>query len=226
MLRPMRACDSKRMLARSWKMRWVLPRRLALCLLLASATLAAAAEADGNVDQRRQEVERLEQELLKAKQELQRVEQENRELRKLAPTNALPVPRIESLPPLAEGQVLEAAVISAHFETDREAATRRYADHVLRVEGRIEDFDRPLLERTYELRLAGAAFSPPVVARFNYLDRYRTVFTRDDGATLVGRIDDRATRVLHRKGDKIVVQGRCKGFKDGAIVLSSCTRVP
>lgn len=228
MLRRMRLCEAGGGCVRRWQR---CGAGMALALGLAAAMdVAGAADPAPVADpvvRKSQEVERLQQELQKAKDELGRLQQENQELRKTAATNspAPAAPNLLELAPLQESDLVPATDLAAHYETDPAAAARRYDGRVLQVTGEIDGFDRPLVERVYLVKLVVPKRHPVVVAKFNYLDRYKTVFTRDGGRTLVGRMDERSVRTLYRAGEQVVLQGRCKGLVDGTVMLTGCSRV-
>jgi hypothetical protein len=196
-----------------------------------ATTRAQPARPDGELRRKGEEVERLEEELRRARQELERLRKENQTLRQspapaaALPSNPAPAVLPADLPAIQETNSIPAGVLVEHFRADAAAADARYRDRVFLVTGEVVDFETALLGRTYSVRLHTPERLVRVVCRFNYVDKYRSVMTRDKGRTLVGRIDDRAARVLFRLGDQVVIRGRCQGMKDEEILLTGCGRV-
>jgi hypothetical protein len=202
---------------------------------------ACAAEAGSSKDEairlQVQEIERLERALQEAREKLRELTGDTGAARSADPkagTAGLsasgPISTAEraalvALPPLEEGQVVSAAELLAHFRAAPEAAAHRYVDRVFRVQGEVHSFDLPLLTRNYAVKLAVPDRSVDLLFRFSYGDRYNAVFTKENGRVLVGRIDDRSARVLARVGDPVVIEGRCRGVKDGVLEFAACTRV-
>lgn len=239
-----------RALAPLQSLRWL---GAGLALLFLVATLPPAVAADQPVDpglaEKAREVERLQAELEKARRELEALQRakaaspaqpagpkptqaEQRHTGTVAPASgteapAAPAPAssLEGLPPLRAEEIIPAAVLLRHFRDDPEAASARYGDQTLHVEGEVDRFVIPLLQQVYEVQLAAPDRLLDLGCRFSYMHRYRAVYTGDRGRTLMGRIDDRSVQPLLRAGDRVVVRGQCVGLKDRQVLLRGCTLV-
>jgi hypothetical protein len=176
------------------------------------------------------EIERLRAELRRAEQELQLLQQGVQPpVLGLSPTaTAEPIVRpssLDDLPPLTPETVLTMEELAAHFRSEPAAAHTRYHKRTFLVQGRITRFNPGIARRNYDVILEPAARAPLVVARCDYLDRYRAVFTRDNGQALCARVGEREESLLLRTGDAIQFRGRCDGLKDGAVHFSRCTLI-
>ncbi len=167
--------------------------------------------------------------------ELDRLKKENERLRKQqvpAPTSASqparemkPVRPMGELPPLAKGAEVEADELVGHFAADPVAAAKRYDKQVFRVKGEVERFSTGLVTRNFTVLLASPDRAATVKCRFNYIDQYRTVFTRQDARKLTARFEGGGEVDLLEVGQPVVIEGKCAGLKDGDIVFSGCRLV-
>jgi len=216
---------------------------LLLCGFVMQGLLAADAgpgDADSDAVRRQTaEIERLQQELRRAQAELDRLRSEGGEAPLGGPPVSVgdspvadqpPVPPsgvmdVGALPTLREGEVLLAADLLRHYETDPEAADQRYRGQTLQVRGTISGFHRPLARRVYDLRFDSPGQEIVVICRFSYVDQYRTVYSEANDRVLVAKAGDRTTKLLYRRGDPVTVRGRCQGLRDGSVRLIDCSRV-
>ena len=219
---------------------WVLAVTLVAGVFAPPAIRAADEDAqvkrtEEQVQQLRRELEKKELELRKKEQDLQQLKQENQRLRKqktpatvivtniASPAPARPVTPLAGLPPLGENEQVEAHDLTGQFAADPAAAATRYHGKVIRVHGRVGHFGTSLITRNYQVVLDGPAAGGPVaMCAFNYVDKYRSVFTHDHGRTLVARSEGGAEQALLNVGDTVVIQGTCKSFQDGEVSLSGC----
>ena len=176
------------------------------------------------------EIERLKADLLRAEEELQLLRQGVQPPTLGTSPTATPEPivppsSLAELPPLTPETVLTLDELAAHFRSEPAAAQARYHKRTFLVQGRIARFNPGIARRYYDLILEPAAREPLAVARCDYLDRYRAVFTRDNGQSLYARVSEREESLLLRTGDAIQFRGRCDGLKDGAIHFSRCTLI-
>jgi hypothetical protein len=112
------------------------------------------------------------------------------------------------------------------FHTAPSEAAERFGGKTFMVRGTVVGFRQPTFIRRFDLELASPEPSLNVVCRFKYVDRYRAVYDQDDGKTLVGRHEGGGVEVLCRKGDEVLVKGRCRGLKGSRIEFTNCERVP
>jgi hypothetical protein len=199
---------------------------------------AADGDADNAAELQRkaQEVEKLKEELNRAQSDLQKLEAENQRLRaeKTNPpptpatppatpaTPARPAPAVATLRPLAPGEVVETRDMVEQFRADPAGAEQRYRKKAFRVRGEIARFSVKFAVRYYDVVLASPERSISVVCGFNYVDRYRSVYTKQTGEVLVGVVGQRKEIPLLKVGDSVVVEGTCKGLKDGELVFNGC----
>jgi hypothetical protein len=64
-----------------------------------------------------------------------------------------------------------------------------------------------------------------VKCRFNYVGKYRSVFTTHDGRKLAARQVKGGQTTLLEAGQEVVIEGRCQGLKDDEVVFSRCAIV-
>lgn len=199
---------------------------LAALFLSLAWTVSAADSTLANDDEvRRQarEVQRLQEELQRAQSELDRLQGERAKTVQTPPSAATPASRADGLP-IDQGEVVEAATLIEQFRGDPEGAAERYAKRKFRVRGTVAGFREPYLQSSYEVRLASTDPKLEVVCRFRYANRYRVVATRQKGTELIGRIDDRSSQLLFRKGETVVIEGKCQGRDEDEIRFTSCER--
>jgi len=198
---------------------------------------AADGAADPEMELRRkaEEVEKLKEELNRAQSDLKKLEVENQRLR-TEKTNAppastppattvapaKPVPAVATLPPLESGAVVDAADLTEHFRADPAKAGERYRKKTFRVKGEVTRFGAKILVRYYEVILQTPEKSATVVCTFNYLDRYRAVYTKDSGEVLVGVVGERTEIPLLKVGDRVEIEGTCEGLDGRKIAFHRC----
>ena len=168
----------------------------------------------------------------RAAEELRRLREENARLRQraarapAAASAAKPVRPLAGLPPVTPETVVEVDELVGHFLADPAAAAARYAKKTFRVRGEVERFHTALLRRQFTVLLRGPDGGPPVACRFNYIDRYKTVFTTQSGRVLTARYDSGRETTLLETGQGVVIAGRCGGLDaNGTIEFSRCALV-
>lgn len=170
-------------------------------------------------------------ELKRHERELQQLREENERLRraqerapKATPAReARPVRPLAGLPPLTAESVVDVDELVGHFAADPAAAGARYGKQTFRVKGEVDRFNPGLLTRQFTVLLAGPDRAYTVACRFNYIDRYRTVFTTRNGQALTARYDSGREVTLLEAGQVVVVEGRCAAAdKHGEIEFTRC----
>lgn len=131
-------------------------------------------------------------------------------------------PAIESLTPLAPGEVVDAATIASHFQLQPQAAATRYKGKQITFTGTISSFDRPLIGRNYKIIFRPAGVNLPIICDFYPPETLRAVFSTDEGATLVGTLQNEARVTLAKMGQQVTIQGECRGASKGAVRFSPC----
>lgn len=219
------------------------PLRILLSLACAWAALAVlplnAAEPTTESDalrQKNQEIERLRRELEQAERERDQLQRDNEQLRRQqqrasspAPTPRAapkPVTPIADRPPLTADTPVEVDELVWHFTNEPAAAANRYTDQGFRILGHVERFSRSMVAREFVVLLASPDPNLTVRCRFNYVDRYRSVFLTRDGRQLTARHPSGREEALLEAGQSVTITGRCRGLKDGTITFTHCALVP
>ena len=167
-----------------------------------------------------------------AAEELRRLREENERLRRTrardprrAPEmhQAKPGRPLAELPPLTPDTVVDVDELAAHFQADPAGAAARYARKTFRVRGEVDRFQTALVQRRFTVLLTGPDRDATVACRFNYVDRYRTVFPTHNGRVLTARYDSGREVPLLETGQTVIVAGRCEGLDpDGVIRFDRC----
>jgi hypothetical protein len=129
---------------------------------------------------------------------------------------------VAELPPVKPGEVLDADELLLQFTTDPPGTTRRYRNKSFRVQGVIDRFEPKLFIRKYDVILESPDRFVRVVAGFDYPNDYRAIYTTQRGQTLVGKPTENSELTMMRVGQKIVLEGKCKGARDGEIAFTGC----
>ena len=225
---------------------------LALALMVGSLT-AQVDEMVTIPKSRLQELERKEAELEKVKQELsgahtererlnieqQRLKAEAEQLKQarqaaearsnvagdgnVGPVTRHDTPPLATLPPLPPGETVDAMDLMNHYRADSLAAERRYAAHPIRVEGEVTGFEKPMFVRYYVIFLKTTERNWKIACRVSPPDNFPAVFTVKGGDELVGETRSGARLPIARTGQKVVVEGSCKGLRDQVVTLSACS---
>lgn len=219
-------------------------KHFSVCCLMAGALLIGGAREvranpddtkDAELKRKSEEVDQLRKELVQRETELKRLKQENERLRKqktpapvaasAAPAAAKPVAPIATLPALADGAVVDASEMAGHFAAEPAAAAQRYVGKRIKVQGEVVRFGRGLVTRDYSIVLAGHDRATSVVCNFKYADSYAGVYPKGHGGELVARTSGGSEIPLARAGQTLIAVGKCKGFKDGEVLLTGCEMV-
>jgi hypothetical protein len=206
-------------------------------VLEASSLNAAEPAADSEaLRQKNEEIERLRKELDRAERERDQLRSDNERLRREPPRATPPAPAplpepkpvtpIAGRPPLTTDTPVDTEDLVGHFLTEPAAATRRYADQTFRVRGQVERFNRSMVAREFVVLLTSPDSKHTVRCRFNYVDRYRSVFLTHDGRRLTARHESGREETLLEAGQTVLITGRCQGLKDGTITFTRCALVP
>lgn len=171
----------------------------------------------------------------RAEEELRRLREENERLRRTrtregrtapAAREAKPVRPLSELPPLTPDTVVDVAELAAHFQADPAGAATRYVKKTFRVRGEVDRFHTALVQRRFTVLLTDPDREATVACRFNYVDRYKTVFTTRNGRVLTARYDSGREVPLLEVGQTAVIVGRCGGVDpNGVIEFTRCELV-
>ncbi len=221
---------------------FILSRTPALVLLfvLACAAFARAQDTVTIPKARLEELERKEAELEKLKKDAAplptvanpKPATESRSL--IAPEQTLPQPNdsaagspkketpiIASLPPIEKDQEVSAMDLAAHYRADAAAADRRYRKRTFKVQGEIVGFEKPPLIRNYNILLKTSEPQTRIICDFYPAEKFKAVYTINGGTALVGTLPDSRVPIA-QVGDKVVIEGRCKGMSGGCVKLTDC----
>jgi len=211
--------------------------RLSFLVLIASATFSCMAQETVTIQKSRlEELERKEAELEKVKGELKTTRGENVQLKKqhaedriklsasppVQPAISRISPPISSLPALAQGDVVDSMDLSTYYRTDPAAADARFRKRTFKVEGEIIAFEKPLFIRDYRILLKSSDRDIRIVCNFSPPERYSAVLTIKNGSELVGQISNQNRVPIAKVGDRVFIEGECRGLRDGAIKLVNC----
>jgi hypothetical protein len=143
-----------------------------------------------------------------------------------APAAVEPTPALNSLPPLREGEVIDAGDFAKHYHADAKTADQRYKNRKLIIHGEVAGFQKPMFRRDYKLILKTESRETMVVCDIFPPEKYSAVFTVKNGTELVGLMA-RETRVpLCKVGDMVEVVGKCKGLHSSAVSMIDCEFKP
>jgi hypothetical protein len=135
---------------------------------------------------------------------------------------AKPARPVAGLPPVNADEIVDATELLQQFKNDPSGADRRYRKKTFRVKGVVERFEPRMFLRKYNVVLESPDRSVSALADFDYPTECKTVFTTQNGQTLVGKPSDTTQITLMRVGQTIVFRGKCKGARDGAVLFSGC----
>lgn len=217
---------------------------------LSAGPMARAEDTVTIPKSRLEELERQAAELEKLKRQLNRTEQEKEQLKQrqaqseaekqqlrkakeaaetkaAAAAAALPPPArlspaMASLPPLKEGDVVDALDLLNHFLADPPAAAARYEKQPIQVQGEIAGFSKPMFVRPYKILLKTADPTKRVVCTLFPPAQYKAVYTAKNGTQLVGLTTHESEVPLFRVGQKVIIEGSCRGANDDGVQLGTC----
>src|SRR6266403_153977 len=216
-----------------------LPRLRAFLLLLFAMSAALSALAQDTVTipkSRLEELQRKEAELDRLKGDLKATKGENLQLKKQHTADAAKIssappaqpvvthvsPPMASLPPLAPGEIVDAMDLANYYRADPAAADNRFRKRVFRVQGEISAFERMPFLRDYQILLKTADREIRLVCDMNQPEQYDAMFTVKHGSELVGQASGRNRVPIAKVGDKVIIEGKCRGLSDAAVKLSGC----
>ncbi len=211
-------------------------RTFPFLLLLLSAAFSIMAQETVTIPKSRlEELQRKEAELDSLKGDLKATKGENLQLKKqhqedaikISSTPTQPVathvsPPMASLPPLTSGEIVDAMDLANYYRADAAAADHRFRKHLLRVQGEISAFEKPPFIRDYRILLKTADREIRLVCEMNPPEQYDAMFTVKHGSELVGQASGRNRVPIAKVGDKVIIEGKCRGLSDAAVKLSGC----
>lgn len=223
-------------------MKPILFRRL--CFALALGLLVNTAHAQETVTipkSRLVELERKEKELEALKAELGRARGEQEKLKhekeaaearraqaeaKAAkarsaaePIIAHDTPPLATLPPLKQGDLVDAIDLMNHYRADAAAAAQRYGRQRLRVRGVIAGFDKPSFLSHYFIRLQTTERRWEVACRFELPKEFSAAYPARRGEEFVCERRGGGKVIVARVGQTVEIEGDCKGLKEQTVTL-------
>jgi len=134
-------------------------------------------------------------------------------------------PPLDSLPPWKKGDVVDAMDLLNHYRSEAGPAVKRYEAQRIQVRGKIVGFEKPPFVRPYVIILQTTERKWKVLCRVEPPVEFSAVFTTQHGEELVGSTSAGARATLARVGQKVVVEGHCKGLSGQSATLSGCRLV-
>jgi hypothetical protein len=212
------------------------PQFVLLLLVAITARPVLAQETVTILKSRLQELERKEIELEKLKGEFKSSKGENVQLKKQHQDDAVKIssappaqshetqgsPPMASLPPLAQGEPVDAVDLANHYRADAAVADRRYRKRTFEVRGEVAAFERLPFIRDYRILLKTADRELRVVCELYTPEKYSAVLTIKNGSELVGQTPGRDRIPIAKVGDIVFIEGQCRGLRDGVVRLSGC----
>ncbi len=131
-----------------------------------------------------------------------------------------PPPPMAGLAPFKDGDSVEASDLAAYYAQDPAAADRRFKKHKMFVLGEISGFEKPMLRRNYRVLLQTSEKDGPVVCDLLPPANFNAVYPANHGAELIG-LQGEMAQTLAKVGQKVMVQGVCKGRHDKSVVISA-----
>ena len=129
-------------------------------------------------------------------------------------------PPAASLPPMTQGEIVDALDIANQYLADVPSSDKRYRGQKIIVRGEIVGFEKAMFLRDYKVLLAGPDRSTKVVCDLVTPRKYSAAFTIDHGSQIVGQFGENR-ETFGRVGQVVLVHGRCKGWKDGSVVITA-----
>jgi len=222
---------------------WVVPVRAQEMVTIPKARLQ-------ELERKEKELEKLTGELARSREEKGRLENETERLKGhahqlqkakeaaetkaavavAATANAEPpvvhdTPPLDSLPPWKKGDAVDAMDLMNHYRTAAGPAAKRYEAQRIQVCGVIVGFEKPPFVRPYVIMLQTTERKWKVLCRVDPPENFSAVFTTQHGEELVGSTSAGARATLARVGQKVVVEGQCKGLSGQSVTLSGCRLV-
>jgi len=136
-----------------------------------------------------------------------------------APTAVRVSPPVASLPPLKDGEIVDAADLSNQYLADRNGADARYHGGKITLRGEIVAFEKPILRKNYKILLQGGDRASRVICDFVPPEKFSAILTTNDGAQLVGQFGENR-QPLAKVGQSILVHGKCRGLKGSAVIIT------
>jgi|ERR1044071_1854317 hypothetical protein len=211
-------------------------RNLVLVTLIIAAFSVNGQDTVTIPKSRLEELQRKEAELERLKGDLKDTKGENAKLKKQHEEDAVKItaapaakpvvthvsPPMASLPPFKPGETIDAMDLANYYRADANAADQRFRKQVLRVEGEISAFERLPFISDFWILLKTPDRDIRLACEMIPLEKYGSVFTIKHGSELVGQLSGRNRVPIAKVGDKVIIEGKCRGLSDTTVKLSGC----
>jgi hypothetical protein len=198
--------------------------------------------ADDNVvvpKSRLEELERKERELDRLKGDVSKTKEENVRLKEQADeartkAAAQPVagpaitrmsPPLAALPPLKEGEIVDAMDLANYYAADPAAADQRFLKRKFTLRGEISGFEKPVLKRNYNVLLKTGDREMRVVCSFYPPENLSAVFPADHGAELVA-LEGEKRVLLAKTRQQVLMNAECRGRRGSVVLISAANLRP
>lgn len=131
-----------------------------------------------------------------------------------------PPPPLVDLPSFKDGDSVQAPDLAAYYTQDPTAADRRFKKRKMFVIGEISGFEKPMFRGNYRVLLQTGEKDAPVVCDLLAPANFNAVYPANHGAELIG-LQGQSALTLAKVGQKVMVQGVCKGRHDKSVVISA-----
>jgi hypothetical protein len=188
---------------------------------------------------RLEELERKERELDRLKGDVNKTQEENARLKQqadearakaaaqtaVAPAPLRSSPPLVTLPPLKEGEIVDAMDLANYYTADPAAADQRFLKRKFILRGEISGFEKPVFKRNYNVLLKAGGSDLRVVCSFYPAEDYEGVFSADHGAELVATKGANRT-VLAKTRQQVIMNAECQGRHGTVVFLSAANLRP
>jgi hypothetical protein len=220
-----------------------LPRACLALILIGTAFSFSLGRAQDTITipkSRLEELEKKEAELKKLQGDLDKSKGENVKLQKevqqekaravkaeaasSAPVIQHTSPPIDSLPPLREGETVNAMDLANYFRNDPAAAEKRFGKQKIEIQGEIIGFSKRLFSRYYQVHLLTPFKDMKLICEVYPPDTYQATATANGDTEIQGLID--ASRItLAKAGQTAQIRGVCKGLEHNQLWVTGCVLV-
>jgi hypothetical protein len=214
--------------------------QLGLMMLFTASVLPGRAEETVTIPKSRlAELERKEKELHALRGELSRAQGEQEQLRRekakveaekaqltRAMAAAEPVivhdtPALASLPPLKQGEVVDALDLMNHYRADAVGAEKRYGRQRVRVRGVVTGFEKPMFVSPYFIFLRTTERNWRIQCVVNPPHEFKATYPAQHGEMLVGVTVSGARITLARVGQTVEIEASPKDLKEQTLSLGA-----
>jgi len=129
-------------------------------------------------------------------------------------------PALTSLPPLKNGEVVDALDLMNHYRADAAGAGKRYGKQRIRVRGVVTGFEKPMFVSHYIIALQSTERNWKLVCYVDPPREFTATYPAQHGELLVGTTGSGARITLARVGQTVEIEASPKGLKEQTLTLS------